>query len=241
MSLSDQPTSRGGPVATLVDVGVEYATPAGPVVALSGVSAEFAPASSTAILGRSGSGKSSLVGVLALLRRPTTGDLTVAGRSLRATSERELAALRGSSIGTVFQRFHLNDAATAIENVLMPWYFTGGSSRRAALRQAGIVLERMGIDDLAERRASSMSGGQRQRVAIARALFRDPPLLVADEPTGNLDEETAHQVAHDLFGLPQRSGTTVVIVTHDQLIADLADRTVTLAHGRVASIAQAIR
>lgn len=219
--------------AALRGVEVDFETPGGVVHAVRGVDHEFARGTATAIVGRSGSGKSSLVAVMSLLRRPTRGDVLIDGRSSASMSDPSLAALRGTAIGTVFQRFHLDDDSSAAENVMMPWYFGGRSSRREALATATECLGRLGIAELAQRRTAAMSGGQRQRVAIARALFRDPLLLVADEPTGNLDEETANLVVSDLFSLPQRFGTTLVIVTHDADIAARADHVLHLTHGRV--------
>ena len=133
----------------------------------------------------------------------------------------------------MFQSFHLDPAFSAADNVLLPRYFGGAGSRRDARRRAADLLELVGIPELADRSPGRMSGGQRQRVAIARALFTKPALVVADEPTGNLDEDTAGMVADVLFALPGRTGTAVVVVTHDAAIAAHADRLVRIAQGRV--------
>lgn len=219
--------------ARLSDVSVSFPTSGGVVDALNGVSLTLAPASSTAILGRSGSGKSTLVSVLALLRRPTSGSVHVGGQDVSTLADAQLSRFRGRLVGTVFQSFHLDPAFTSMENVLLPWYFGVSGSRKQARRRASDLLELVGIPELAGRSPGQMSGGQRQRVAIARALFMEPSLLVADEPTGNLDEETAGLVAELLFALPAQTGTAVVVVTHDATIAAQADRRVRLRKGRI--------
>lgn len=216
----------------LVEVSVEYASPTGLVMALDRVSCTFGPAGSTAIVGRSGSGKSTLVSVLALLRTPTRGTVVVDGTKAPA-AQAALAALRARHVGMIFQSFHLDPAASALHNVLLPWHFHPGLSRRDARARAVDLLERLGIAELIDRPVYAMSGGQRQRVAIARALLTDPPVLIADEPTGNLDEETGQRIAQDLFGLTT-TGTTVIVVTHDAAIAAMAQRVIGLTHGRLA-------
>jgi ABC-type lipoprotein export system ATPase subunit len=222
------------PAASLQDVSVEYPSPAGPVVALRNVTLELPRGSSTAILGRSGAGKSTLVAVLALLRAPTAGEVRIGDIGATDLDPVERARLRAAEIGIVFQAFHLEASFTAIENVMLPWYFADGAEpRRAARDRAHGLLELLGIGELAQRRPNEMSGGQRQRVAIARALFPGPSLFIADEPTGNLDEETAGAVAETLLALPERLGTTVLVVTHDRMVADQADRRITLVRGRL--------
>jgi ABC-type lipoprotein export system ATPase subunit len=226
--------------AQITDLCVEYRTSAGSVRALDGVTARFDAGSSAAIVGRSGSGKSTMVAVLSLLRRPTTGTVTIAGIPSGELSRADLARLRSSAVGVVFQSFHLEPALTAAENVMLPWFFQARRtrerrSRTAARRHAGDVLDLVGIADLAERHPGAMSGGQRQRVAIARALFSQPRVFLADEPTGNLDEETAEDVSQTLFELPRTTGTSVIVVTHDSAVAAQADRTLTLSRGRLAA------
>ena len=220
-------------VASLDHVSVDYTVANGVVHALDDISCAFAAGTSTAIVGRSGSGKSTLISVLALLRQPTAGEVTVCGRKSSALADHDLSSLRGRFVGTVFQSFHLDPAATAAENVMLPWYFSGGVSRSSAKHRVREVLERMGIGELSSRRAAEMSGGQRQRVAIARALFPRPQLLIADEPTGNLDEATAASIAEELFGLPADVGTAVVVVTHDPQIAAMASDVLHIAKGRL--------
>ena len=137
----------------------------------------------------------------------------------------------------MFQAFHLESALTAAENVMLPWFFGATSEARSrAERRAGDLLDLVGIGELATRGPNQMSGGQRQRVAIARALFPQPTLFLADEPTGNLDEDTANEVSRAILSLPSRLGTTVVVVTHDEVVARRADRRIGLVRGRVSQV-----
>lgn len=222
------------PAAELTDVHYSYATPGGAVPVLDGISLAFEAASSTAVVGRSGSGKSTLVSTLCLMRRVTSGEVTVAGRATSGLSERDRSRLRGSSIGVIFQSFHLDHTLDAADNIVLPWVFSSSPlSLRGARARAVELLDGLGIADLAGRSPAAMSGGQRQRVAIARALFGAPSLLIADEPTGNLDEDTAGEVARQLLVLAPGLGSAVVIVTHDVTVASMADRTLTLTHGRI--------
>lgn len=227
--------SRGaGVVAALDSVTVDYKLGSQRTRALDRVALAFERGVSTAVIGRSGSGKSTLLSVLSLMRQPTDGRVILAGVDTRDLSERGRARLRGNRIGVVFQAFHLNYGLSARDNVLFPWTFGESSlSRRMARARADSLLHQMGIGELSDRSPSLMSGGQRQRVAIARALFNEPAMLIADEPTGSLDEETAGHVARDLMGLTDSMGTSVVVVTHDAAIAQMADRQVTLVRGRV--------
>lgn len=203
------------------------------VHALERVSLDIERGTSLAIVGRSGSGKSTLISVLALLRQPTEGSVEVDGRETSALSDAELARVRATRIGTVFQSFHLDPGFSAEENVRLPWHFASRTSARKSRKRAQELLELMGIPDLAQRQPGQMSGGQRQRVAIARALFMRPALLIADEPTGNLDEATASQIADVIFGLPEQMGTAVVVVTHDSEVASRAACQATIAQGRL--------
>lgn len=223
------------PVVSLNDVSVDYNTGEERVRALERVSLDIYPATSTSITGRSGSGKSTLVSVLSLLRRPSRGLVRMHGRDTTKMTDAELSGLRGTSIGTVFQSFHLDPTFTAEANVLLPWYFSSGLSRRRARVRARGLLELIGIPELANRYPGQMSGGQRQRVAIARALFTQPPLVIADEPTGNLDEDTAGTVADLLYSLPERLATAVIVVTHDLDIAAKAQQRIDITRGRISS------
>ncbi|GAB3051862.1 ABC transporter ATP-binding protein [Intrasporangium mesophilum] len=222
------------PAAVVLDeVSVEFGSRHDISRALRSVSLTVPAASSTAIVGRSGSGKSTLVSVIALLRRPTSGRVTVSGRPTAALGDTQLARLRAQFVGTVFQSFHLDSAMTAAENVMLPWYFGGRASRREARERAAFLLDCLEIGELASRRPTEMSGGQRQRVAIARALFPEPRLLIADEPTGNLDERTAEVIGDQIFSLPALLGTAVVVVTHDAGIAARASRQLHLSGGEL--------
>ncbi|MGW5238438.1 ABC transporter ATP-binding protein [Monashia sp. NPDC004114] len=219
--------------AVLDEVSVEFDTRHDTSWALRSLSLTVPAASSTAIVGRSGSGKSTLVSVIALLRRPTSGRVTVSGRPTASLGDTQLARLRAHFVGTVFQSFHLDPAMTAAENVMLPWYFGGRASRRDARSRAAFLLDCLEIGELASRRPTEMSGGQQQRVAIARALFPEPRLLIADEPTGNLDERTAEVIGDQIFSLPALLGTAVVVVTHDAGIAARASRQLHLSGGEL--------
>jgi len=223
--------------AEMEDVTVVYPSLDGPVSALRGVTVGFAQGSSTAFVGRSGSGKSTLVSVLSLMRKATSGDVRVDGVSVSSLSDSSAAALRSTRIGIVFQSYHLEPALTAVENVMLSWFFSSHAMSGGVARgHAASILDRLGVADLAERKPHEMSGGQRQRVAIGRALFPEPALFVADEPTGNLDEETANDVAQTIFSLPGVFGTTVVVVTHDAAVAAMAGRCVELVRGEIVDL-----
>ncbi|WP_203336266.1 ABC transporter ATP-binding protein [Nocardioides limicola] len=222
-------------VARLMGVTVTYQSAGAAIHALRDVDLRLSPGSSTSFMGRSGSGKSTLVSVLSLLRRPTTGTVFIDGHDVSLLPAKKIADLRASQIGIVFQAFHLEPGLTVTENVLLAWHFRpAGMGRRAARERVLGDLERVGIADLAGRRPHTLSGGQRQRVAIARALFSRPSLLVADEPTGNLDESNASAVGELLLSLPAELGTALVIVTHDRAIAGLAQTRMELSHGQIA-------
>lgn len=220
-------------IITLQGVSVRFEVGGGSVLALSGVDLDVPPGSSMSVVGRSGSGKSTLVSVLSLLRRPSSGRLLVGGQDAGSLTDAQLSVLRAGHVGTVFQSFHLDPGFTAVENAMMPWHFGSALSRRAAHVRARDLLDMVGIVELARRYPAQMSGGQRQRVAIARAMFARPALLIADEPTGNLDEATAGVIADVLFDLPSRTGTSVVVVTHDREVADRAMRRVRIVRGEL--------
>lgn len=193
------------------------------------------PASSLfAINGPSGSGKSTLLNMLTGIDRPTSGRVLFAGQELRAMSEDRLARWRGKQVGIVFQFFQLIPTLTALENVLLALELGGGAglARRAFRSRALLCLELAQIKDLATRLPGELSGGEQQRVAIARALANDPPVLVADEPTGNLDSRTAHQIFETLASLTQH-GKTIIYVTHAPDLAARADARIELLDGRI--------
>ena len=182
-----------------------------------------------AVMGPSGCGKSTLLHLLGGLARPTAGQVWVGGRRIDEMSERSLARMRRHAVGFVFQAFHLMDELTAAENVELPVLLAGCSSRTAR-RRAAALLEQVGLADRAEHLPSALSGGQRQRVAIARALSNQPAVVLADEPTGNLDSAATLEVLRLLESL-RAAGQTVVIVTHDSRIAATADRLISMRDG----------
>jgi putative ABC transport system ATP-binding protein len=182
-----------------------------------------------AIVGPSGSGKSTLLGLLAGLDAPTTGQILVDGTDITALTEDRLARLRGEKIGFVFQFFHLVPSLTAFENILVPMEIAG---RRDAVARARTLLGEVGLQDRGHHYPSQLSGGEQQRVAIARALANDPPIVLADEPTGNLDSTTGRHIMDLLLDVRRIRKTTLVLVTHDATLAALADTRLALRDGR---------
>jgi putative ABC transport system ATP-binding protein len=182
------------------------------------------------IVGASGSGKSTLLGLIAGLDAPSTGRIVIDGVEITSLGEDALARLRGSRIGFVFQSFHLLPSLTAFENVLVPIEIAGGANPAARARA---LLTEVGLADRTHHYPSQLSGGEQQRVAIARALANDPPILLADEPTGNLDSATGRQVIDLLLEIHRTRKTTLVVVTHDPEIAAIAETTIRLKDGQV--------
>jgi putative ABC transport system ATP-binding protein len=183
-----------------------------------------------AIVGPSGSGKSTLLGLLAGLDAPTSGSVSIDGVDITQLDEDRLAKLRGEKIGFVFQFFHLIPSLTALENVSVPMEIVGA---RDAAARAGRLLEEVGLTGRAHHYPSQLSGGEQQRVALARALSNDPPIVLADEPTGNLDTTNGRHIMELLRGIHRKRGTTIVLVTHDAELAALADSRIVLRDGRV--------
>ena len=217
----------------LEGVHKSYVTPAGAFPALAGVDLSIDAGEFVAVLGRSGSGKSTLLHLLGGTDRPSAGRVTALGEDLGALDAERLARWRGKNVGIVFQFFQLLPTLTVLENVLLPMDFLGERPSRERVDRARALLDRLGVLDQAPKAPAELSGGQQQRVAIARALANDPPLVLADEPTGNLDSATSAVVFALLAGLVQE-GKTVVVATHDKDAAALAGRRVTLEDGRVA-------
>ena len=182
-----------------------------------------------AVVGPSGSGKSTLLGLLAGLDAPTTGEILIDGVDITKLSEDALARLRGEKIGFVFQFFHLVPSLTAFENIAVPMEIAG---RREAATRATHLLGEVGLDDRGHHYPSQLSGGEQQRVALARALANDPPIVLADEPTGNLDSSTGRHIMDLLLGIHRARKTTLILVTHDAELAALADVRLTLRDGR---------
>jgi ABC-type lipoprotein export system ATPase subunit len=199
------------------------------VRAVDGVDLEVAAGETVAVMGPSGCGKSTLLHLLGGLDRPTAGEVWLSRQRTDHLSERALARLRRDGIGFVFRAFHLMDELTAVENVELPGLLAGHPPR-AARRRAAELLDRVGLADRAQHLPSALSGGQRQRVAIARALSNEPAVVLADEPTGNLDSEATLDVLR-LFEILHAAGQTLVIVTHDARIAATADRLISMRDG----------
>ncbi|MBX7106566.1 MAG: ABC transporter ATP-binding protein [Gemmataceae bacterium] len=202
------------------------------VAALQGVSLQVAAGEFLALVGPSGSGKSTLMNLLGLLDAPTSGTYLLAGEDVSRLSPARRAAVRNRRIGFVFQGFHLLPRLTARQNVELPLIYAG-IGFRARSQRADQLLERFGLRDRASHLPAELSGGQQQRVAIARALALEPPLILADEPTGNLDSATGAGVLAEFRRLHRDHGLTVILVTHDRDIAAGADRRVTLSDGRI--------
>lgn len=196
---------------------------------LDGVDVEVAAGEVVAVVGRSGSGKSTLLHLLGALDRPDSGSIELDGVRLEAASEAELTAVRRSKVGFVFQAFHLLPELSGLENVLLPARLGGG---KAALDQGRALVEELGLEDVAHRLPPTLSGGEQQRLAIARALVNDPSLLLADEPTGNLDEESGTTVLALLRRVAE-SGKGVLLVTHQEDAIEIADRVLHLKNGRL--------
>jgi putative ABC transport system ATP-binding protein len=190
------------------------------------------------IVGPSGSGKTSLLMLLAGLERPTAGNLHVAGRDLGALDEDALARFRRDEVGIVFQAFHLVPTMTALENVAIPLEFAG---RRDAFDRAAASLTEVGLGHRLEHYPGQLSGGEQQRVALARAVVAEPRLILADEPTGNLDRTTGGAVMDLLFGLRARLGTTLLLITHDPALAERCERQVRIEDGMIVSDTPAMR
>ncbi|MEV7626003.1 ABC transporter ATP-binding protein [Actinoplanes sp. NPDC089786] len=211
------------------DLRMTYGRGAGLVHALEGVDLEVAPGETVAVMGPSGCGKSTLLQLLGGLQRSSRGEVWVDGRRIDGLGERALARLRQGTIGFVFQAFHLLDELTAVENVELP-ALLAGRSPSVARRRAVQLLDRVGLTEQSGRLPAALSGGERQRVAIARALSNGPLIVLADEPTGNLDSASTADVLRLLDGL-RSEGQTQVIVTHDARVAATADRLISMRDG----------
>ncbi|WP_242340707.1 ABC transporter ATP-binding protein [Anaeromyxobacter sp. SG66] len=219
------------PIVTFREVAREYRTAGGAVLrALRGVSGEVPAGRIVAVTGRSGSGKSTLLHLAAGIDAPTSGEVVLLGRSLAALSDRERTRLRRDHVGLVFQFFHLLPHLSVEENVLVPALVAGDPLREAAARARGL-LARVGLEARAGDAVQKLSGGEMQRVALCRALLRRPRLLLADEPTGNLDEESGERVMELLLGLARGEGSAVLFATHSRELAARADETWTLHSG----------
>ena len=220
------------PIATADGVGKTYGSGANRLTALHDVSLTIRPGRSVALVGRSGSGKSTLLNLLGAVDRPTTGTIRVGGTDLSAMTDGQLALFRRRHLGYVFQSFHLVPGLTVFDNVAVPWTLDRSLTvdRRGEIRQ---LLDRLGVGDKAHRYPDELSGGQQQRVALARAVVHRPALVLADEPTGNLDATTGRVILDLLDDLRRTYGVTVVMATHSDEAADRCDDRVTLSDGRI--------
>lgn len=219
---------------SLHQVTKKYETPAGVFAALRDVDVEIGAGEFVGIVGKSGSGKSTLLNMIAGIDRPSSGTVTVEGTTIHTLPENRLAAWRGRNVGFVFQFFQLLPALTAVENVMLPMDFCKTFPARERRKRAESLLDLVGVRPQADKLPATLSGGEQQRVAIARSLANEPPLVIADEPTGNLDSINAHGIL-DLFRNLANQGTTVVIATHEPDIIHVSDRKIEISDGEVLS------
>jgi putative ABC transport system ATP-binding protein len=215
---------------TLADVHLELNSAAGPVHILKGISLEIQGGERVGLVGPSGSGKSSLMMLIGGLERPTRGRIIVAGQDLGPLDEDGLARFRRDNVGIVFQNFHLVPTMSALENVALPAEFAGAAD---AFDRAAEGLAAVGLGHRLEHYPGQLSGGEQQRVALARALIQRPRLVLADEPTGNLDGQTGERVIELLFDLAQSQGSTLILITHDPALAERCNRILKLGDGRL--------
>ncbi|MGB0747636.1 MAG: ABC transporter ATP-binding protein [Magnetospiraceae bacterium] len=225
----NQPLNQTAAV-TLSDVHLTLTSRAGEVNILRGMDLTVHRGETVGVVGPSGSGKTTMLMIIAGLERPSTGAVQAAGVDLNSLDEDGLALFRRDKVGIVFQDFHLVPTMTALENVAIPLEFAG---KRDAMARATAQLEAVGLGHRLTHYPGQLSGGEQQRVALARAFVAEPDILLADEPTGNLDQETGHKVMDLLFDLQARKGTSLMLITHDPALARRCDRTVRLADGRV--------
>ena len=220
---------------TVRGLNKEFRMGRGVVQALKDVNVSIYTGEYLSIMGPSGSGKTTFFNMVGALDRPTSGEVTVAGVDLTNLSSRELAYFRGNHIGYVFQTYNLIPAYSAIDNVALPPVFSG-TPYGEAVERAKVVLTRVGLGDRMTHRPDELSGGQQQRVAIARALANEPAIILADEPTGNLDLQTGEEIIHLLQRLSKEEGATVITATHDHKMLDVSDRILWIRDGSVEKI-----
>ena len=226
--------SNHGPVLEVRGLAKSIRSGSRVVEILRGIDISISPGTFAVIQGPSGSGKSTLLGLLAGLDKPTEGEVLLDGQPLTALPEDEMALLRGRKIGFVFQAYQLVPTLTALENVMLPLDLTGHADRESRERAIGLLGE-VGLADRTEHYPVQLSGGEQQRVALARAFVTNPPIVLADEPTGNLDSRNGAMVLEVLLKLNRERGTTLVMVTHDDQIASKAARRIALIDGRIVS------
>ena len=222
------------PLIRLTNLVKTYNSAAGDLTALKNVNLSIQPGEFVAIRGKSGAGKTTLINMLTGVDRITSGEVWVAGLPIHEKRENQLAQWRGKTLGIIYQSFHLMPSLSLLENVLLPIDFCGLYRNGASKRRAMELLDQVELKDHAFKPPSAISGGQQQRVAIARALANDPPIIVADEPTGRLDSVTAESIFQIFMNLSAQ-GKTILMVTHDRGLAQRATRTVEIADGRIVS------
>ena len=235
VSLSSTADPAAAPVLSLQGVSRAYATGTGPLEVLKGVDLELRPGEIVGLIGPSGSGKSTLLHVAGLLEPPDAGEVVVCGRAASALSDRARTGLRRAAIGFVYQFHHLLPEFSALENVVLPQAIAGRASREAEAR-ARALLETMGLSERIEHRPGQLSGGEQQRVAIARALANTPRLLLADEPTGNLDPATSDAVFEAFGRAVREEGAAALVATHNHQLAGRMDRIVTFEDGHLTAL-----
>ncbi len=220
------------PLITLHGVVKEYHTAAGPFRALKGIDLEVAPGEFVGVIGKSGAGKTTLVNMITGVDRITEGEVCVAGTLVHSLDENRLALWRGLNLGVIYQSFHLMPTLSLLDNVLLPMDFCGLYRGRQSVERAYNLLDSVGLEEHIDKLPAAISGGQQQRVAIARALANDPPVIVADEPTGRLDSLTAEMIFSIFEGLV-RQGKTILMVTHDHALARRMSRVIELTDGQI--------
>ena len=230
----EETKNKAAPVIRLQDVRKEYVVGDSHIHALDGVSLTVRPGEFVCISGRSGSGKSTMLNMLAGLEKPTSGEIVILDKHIENMSESARIRFRRQYIGFVFQSYNLMPQYTAVENVELPLMLRG-IGKRERRKQALAVMEQVGIVSHAEHKPSELSGGQQQRVGIARALITKPPIIFADELTGNLDTKTSAEIMDLLTGLFRKSGTTFMLVSHDPDMSQYTDRTIHLLDGKIIS------
>lgn len=231
---TQEQTHPNGP-QSLIEINNLYKTyvnPAGEFPVLKGIDAQFQAGEFVSIVGKSGSGKSTLINMITGIDRPTSGEINVNGVAVHKLRERDMSAWRGKNIGIVFQFFQLLSTLSLVENIMLPMDFCDMYNRKERKERAMYLLALVDMEEHANKLPTAISGGQQQRVAIARALANDPPILIADEPTGNLDSKTAESV-FSLFERLVDEGKTIVMVTHDQSLAQRVSRSIHITDGEI--------
>ncbi len=227
--------SPTGPLIEIKNLRKVYQTPAGDFTAVNGINVEVQRGEFVAIIGKSGSGKSTFINMITGIDRPTSGEIMINGAPVHSFTEAQMAAWRGRNLGIVFQFFQLFPTLTILENIILPMELNNLYSKRERKERAMQLLEKVEMTDQAHKLPSAISGGQQQRVAIARAIVNKPAMIMADEPTGNLDSKVGKEIMNLLLNLNRDSGTTLIIVTHDPVIAEQTQRVIRLRDGLLES------